>query len=192
MKYSIQYFANLSNDLLEFYHIYQMTFCQFHPKSFGTATTKSLAVTTSSSRMLLACGDLWCFRDSHVSSFLAVTEVGHYEHLWCVVISASSVTLSSMKIPCIYILTNITNSVLYTGVTSNLPKRLWEHKNHVVAGFTKTYHVSKLVYFESFETMLQAITREKQIKAGSRKKKELLINTLNPNWSDLTDTIELI
>jgi putative endonuclease len=97
-----------------------------------------------------------------------------------------------MKIPCIYILTNLTNTVLYTGVTSNLPKRLWEHRNHVVAGFTNTYNVTRLVYYETFETMYQAISREKQIKAGSRKKKELLINTLNPSWTDLTDTIEVI
>jgi len=95
-----------------------------------------------------------------------------------------------MKIPCIYILTNATNTVLYTGATSNLAKRLWEHRNHLVAGFTKTYKVTRLVYFETFETMLQAISREKQIKAGSRKKKITLINTFNPDWTDLIDTIE--
>ena len=96
------------------------------------------------------------------------------------------------KQPCVYILTNITNQVLYTGVTSNLSKRMWEHKNSTGDSFTHSYHVNRLVYFESWETMEQAITREKQIKAGSRKKKLDLINLLNPAWIDLTSTIETL
>ncbi|MDR0291452.1 MAG: GIY-YIG nuclease family protein, partial [Elusimicrobium sp.] len=65
---------------------------------------------------------------------------------------------------CVYILTNKNNSVLYTGVTSNLPKRMWEHKEKVVKGFSKRYNLDKLVYYEVFEQPITAIEREKQIK----------------------------
>ncbi|PIU68408.1 excinuclease ABC subunit C [candidate division WWE3 bacterium CG06_land_8_20_14_3_00_42_16] len=85
----------------------------------------------------------------------------------------------------IYILTNQRNTVLYTGVTNNLIKRIWEHKNKVVNGFTQKYNVHKLVYYEVFETIVEAIKREKQIKAGSRKKKIDLIEKINPGWKDL-------
>ena len=87
--------------------------------------------------------------------------------------------------PCIYIMTNKNNYVLYTGVTSNLFKRVAEHKDKVVAGFTSSYNVSKLVYYEEHETIEEAIAREKQIKGGSRQKKIDLINNLNPEWRDL-------
>lgn len=90
-----------------------------------------------------------------------------------------------MKHPAIYILTNKNNNVLYTGVTSNLVKRIWEHKNKIVNGFTYKYQVNKLVYYEFFETMENAICREKQIKAGSRQKKIDLINKFNSEWKDL-------
>jgi putative endonuclease len=89
----------------------------------------------------------------------------------------------------VYILTNQTNKVLYTGVTSNLIKRVWEHKNSVTLGFTSKYNVSKLVYFEVFLTAYEAISREKQIKAGSRKKKIDLIVKENKKWKDLYQEI---
>jgi putative endonuclease len=89
--------------------------------------------------------------------------------------------------PCVYIMTNKNNGVLYTGVTSNIFKRVAEHKNKAVEGFTSKYNISKLVYYEEYETMPEAIAREKQIKGGSRKKKIDLINSENPEWKDLYD-----
>ncbi len=85
----------------------------------------------------------------------------------------------------IYIMTNFSNSVLYVGVTSNLQKRIYEHKNDLVKGFTQKYHVHKLVYFEQFEDIEQAILREKQLKSGSRQKKIKLIELFNPEYKDL-------
>ncbi len=85
----------------------------------------------------------------------------------------------------VYILTNTNNTVLYTGVTNNLIKRVYEHKNKVVQGFTKKYNLHKLVYYEVFEDMVNAIIREKQIKGWLRSKKFLLIEKANPNWADL-------
>ena len=85
----------------------------------------------------------------------------------------------------VYILTNKNNRVLYTGVTNDLKKRVYEHKEKFVDGFTKKYNVSKLVYFEIFEDPENAILREKKIKAGSRQKKIDLINNMNKEWADL-------
>jgi len=85
------------------------------------------------------------------------------------------------------IMTNKYNNVLYTGVTSNIFKRVNEHKEKIVAGFTSQYNVTKLVYYEEHETMPEAIAREKQIKGGSRQKKIDLINSKNPEWKDLYD-----
>jgi len=93
------------------------------------------------------------------------------------------------KLCCVYIMTNKRNAVLYTGVTSNLSKRIYEHKNKLVKGFTQKYNIDKLVYCEIFNNPLSAITREKQIKAGSRKKKIELINKENPEWKDLSENI---
>ena len=90
---------------------------------------------------------------------------------------------------CIYILTNKANKVLYTGVTNNLQRRIFEHKHKLVAGFTKKYNATKLVYYEVFDTAIAALTREKQIKAGSRKKKVDLIVKANPVWQDLYDNL---
>ena len=90
-----------------------------------------------------------------------------------------------MKNYFIYILTNSNNKVLYTGMTNSLMRRVWEHKAKLIAGFTKKYNIDKLVYFESFDNPTDAIKREKQIKAGSRKKKLELINNFNPNWKEL-------
>ncbi len=87
----------------------------------------------------------------------------------------------------VYILTNKNNTTLYTGVTSNLPKRIYEHKNKLVDGFSKKYNLDKLVYYEIFDEIIEAISREKQIKAGSRKKKIELINSQNPEWEDLSE-----
>lgn len=85
-----------------------------------------------------------------------------------------------------YILANYNSRVLYVGVTSNLVRRVYEHKNHLEENsFTNKYDINKLVYYEFFEDITLAITREKQIKAGSRKKKLDLINSFNPEWKDL-------
>jgi putative endonuclease len=90
----------------------------------------------------------------------------------------------------IYILTNDRHSVLYTGVTSDLVSRMYKHIHKTYSNsFTKKYNVYKLVYFEIFPTIEEAIAREKQIKAGSRSKKEELINRLNPQWKDLYNEI---
>ena len=93
------------------------------------------------------------------------------------------------KHPAVYILTNKRYGTLYTGVTSNLIGRIWQHKNKVSGGFTAKYRLKKLVYFELFDTMYEAISREKQIKAGSRNKKIALINSRNPGWRDLYEDI---
>ena len=87
--------------------------------------------------------------------------------------------------PYVYIMTNKYNKVLYTGVTSNIFKRVNEPKEKLIGGFTSRYNVTKLVYFKEFETMPDAIAREKQIKGGSRQKKIDLINSKNPEWKDL-------
>ena len=86
----------------------------------------------------------------------------------------------------VYILANQTNSVVYVGVTNDLQRRLYEHKNGLCEGFTKKYNVNKLVYFEETTSVLSAITREKQIKNLVRRKKDELINTKNPDWVDLS------
>ena len=82
----------------------------------------------------------------------------------------------------VYIMFNKRNGTLYTGVTSNLIKRVWEHKNKLVDGFSKKYGTDKLGYYEISDNIISAIEREKQIKSGSRKKKIELIEKLNPNW----------
>ena len=89
----------------------------------------------------------------------------------------------------IYILTNKNNTVLYTGATSDLVKRVYEHKNKVVPGFTKRYNVDKLVYYDVLDDIFDAYIREKQIKAGSRKKKIELIKSMNPQWLDLYEEL---
>ena len=87
---------------------------------------------------------------------------------------------------CVYIMTNQHNTVLYTGVTSDLRKRVWEHKTGAGSKFTARYRAVKLVYYEVTSSVLAAILREKQIKGGSRQKKIDLIQSLNPSWSDLS------
>ena len=88
----------------------------------------------------------------------------------------------------VYILANWNDSVLYIGVTSNLPRRLHQHKSGFVDGFTKKYNVHKLVYFEQANNVYSAISREKQLKKWSRSKKNSLICTLNPEWKDLSES----
>ena len=90
---------------------------------------------------------------------------------------------------CVYIMTNTHNTVLYTGVTDDLQRRVLEHRSGTRSAFTKKYNVTKLVYFECGDDVNTAIFREKQIKAGSRKKKEGLIDSLNPEWKDLFDEL---
>ena len=93
------------------------------------------------------------------------------------------------KQPAVYILASQRNGTLYVGVTSDLVKRVWEHKNDLVDGFSRRYGVHMLVYFELGETMYAVISREKQIKAGSRAKKLQLIESANPEWNDLYASI---
>ncbi|MHB8260213.1 MAG: GIY-YIG nuclease family protein [Bacteroidia bacterium] len=90
---------------------------------------------------------------------------------------------------CIYIMTNKYNGVLYTGVTNDLKKRVYEHKEKIKEGFTSRYNINKLVYYEHFTNIDEAIAREKQIKAGSRKKKIQLVEGLNKKWEDLYEKI---
>ncbi len=81
--------------------------------------------------------------------------------------------------------TNRNNKVLYTGITNNLERRIYEHKNKLVKGFTKKYNVNKLVYFDYTQDIYAAITREKQIKGWTRRKKDELVESMNPGWEDL-------
>jgi putative endonuclease len=90
---------------------------------------------------------------------------------------------------CVYIMTNKYNTVLYTGVTSNLNKRVYEHREKFVEGFTKRYRITKLVYYEVYDEVHSAIAREKQIKAGSRRKKVELIESMNKEWRDLYEEL---
>ena len=85
----------------------------------------------------------------------------------------------------VYILTNENGHVMYIGVTNNLQRRLYEHRNGVFEGFTKQYNVHKLVYYEMTEDVRSALAREKQLKKWSRKKKDALVETMNPEWKEL-------
>jgi putative endonuclease len=89
----------------------------------------------------------------------------------------------------VYIMTNERNTVLYTGVTNDLKRRVYEHKEKLIDGFTKKYNVTKLVYYEVHEGAQGAISREKQLKGGSRQKKIELVNSKNDTWRDLYDDI---
>ena len=85
----------------------------------------------------------------------------------------------------VYIITNPDHKVLYVGVTNNLNRRIWQHKNKAIPGFSKKYNIIKLVYFEYFDQIDSAIQREKQIKGYRRQKKVILIDKMNPDWIDL-------
>ena len=92
-----------------------------------------------------------------------------------------------MKNYYVYIITNFTNSTLYVGVTNNLERRLYEHKNKLIDGFSKRYNLNKLVYYEETTSIESAIEREKQLKGYARSKKDILIITKNPYWEDLSE-----
>ena len=89
----------------------------------------------------------------------------------------------------IYIMTNFRNTTLYIGVTNNLIRRVYEHKNKMIDGFTKRYNLNKLAYYEIFNDIKTAIEREKQLKNFSRQKKIDLIKLMNPDWKDLSETL---
>jgi putative endonuclease len=90
---------------------------------------------------------------------------------------------------CVYIMTNAHNKVLYTGVTNDLARRVYEHRNGLGGIFTRKYNIVKLVYYEATDNIQAALAREKQIKGGSRKKKLDLINSINSEWKDLYEKI---
>ena len=94
-----------------------------------------------------------------------------------------------MKQPAVYLLATKENGTLYIGVTSNLVARIWQHRQHVVEGFTQRYDVTRLVWYEQHETMESAILREKQLKKWNREWKLRLVRELNPEWKDLWDEI---
>ena len=85
----------------------------------------------------------------------------------------------------VYMMQSISRNALYTGICGDLRRRIWQHKNHVYEGFTDDNNCTRLVYFESWQDVNRAIAREKQIKRWSRKKKEVLIHKMNPEWKDL-------
>ncbi len=93
------------------------------------------------------------------------------------------------KLPAVYILASKKKGTLYIGVTSDLVKRIWQHKNKIIDGFSKTYHVHNLVYYEIHSEMNEAILREKQLKKWNRQWKINLIEKSNSNWKDLFDDI---
>ncbi len=93
------------------------------------------------------------------------------------------------RLYCVYIMTNVHNTVLYTGMTSDLKARVWQHKNHVVKGFSQRYRTSKLIYYEVCPGADAAIWREKRIKSMTRAEKERLIRGLNPTWRDLIEDL---
>ena len=90
----------------------------------------------------------------------------------------------------VYIMTNWNDKVMYVGMTNNIVRRVYEHKNKLIDGFTKRYNIIKLVYYETFQDVRLAIEREKQIKKWRREKKNNLVNTMNPKWRDLSEDFE--
>jgi putative endonuclease len=97
--------------------------------------------------------------------------------------------MSTIKRPCVYVLASKRNGTLYIGVTADLVKRAWEHREQLVEGFTRKYGVHNLVYYEMHEDMIGAITREKQIKRRRRAWKLRMIESMNPEWQDLWSEI---
>jgi putative endonuclease len=93
------------------------------------------------------------------------------------------------KLPCVYILSNKPLGTLYIGVTSNLPQRIWQHKNKVTKGFSEKYNLNNLVWYEVHEEMMSAIQREKALKAWKREWKIRIIEEMNPLWRDLYDDL---
>jgi predicted GIY-YIG superfamily endonuclease len=97
-----------------------------------------------------------------------------------------------IKQPALYIIASKYNGTLYIGATSNLPQRMYQHREGLIDGFSKKYGIKMLVYFEMFEDMQTAIAREKTLKGITRAKKITLIESANPNWEDLTIKLELL
>ncbi len=97
-----------------------------------------------------------------------------------------------IKQPALYIIASQYNGTLYIGATSNLPQRMYQHREGLIDGFSKKYGIKILVYFEMFEDMQTAIAREKTLKGITRAKKITLIESANPNWEDLTIKLELL
>jgi len=114
---------------------------------------------------------------------------GHISWLFVIPAKAGIQRDAMNKQPAVYILANKRNGTLYVGVTSDLVKRIWEHKNNIVEGFTKDYNVHQLVWYELHESMESAIIREKRLKDWKRAWKLELIEGKNPDWLDLYDTI---
>lgn len=106
---------------------------------------------------------------------------------------ANARNLKSMKnhIYYIYLLTNWNNKVMYVGMTNDLRRRIFEHKNKLLEGFTKKYNINKLVYFDETNDVLTAIAREKEIKRWRREKKNKLVESMNPEWNDLSQALNL-
>ena len=98
-------------------------------------------------------------------------------------------SLQTVKAPCVYILASKQNGTLYIGVTSDIARRVWEHKSDAIEGFTKKYGIHTLVYYENHATMPDAILREKQMKRWNRAWKIALIQQINPQWRDLYEDI---
>lgn len=94
--------------------------------------------------------------------------------------------MSRLRSYYVYLLTNWNNKVMYVGVTNDLERRIYQHKNKLVKGFTEKYNVNKLVYFEETQDVIAAITREKEIKKWRREKKDQLVNEMNPTWKDIS------
>lgn len=94
-----------------------------------------------------------------------------------------------MKQYCVYILTNQSHKSLYIGVTNNLLRRIYEHKNKLIKGYTAKYNINKLVYYEQTENVMSALDREKQLKNWHREWKDNLIKRFNPEWRDLSDKL---
>ena len=115
---------------------------------------------------------------------MTVSDVGN-DWKWC----RESREDTKMKQPCVYIMASKRNGTLYIGVSSDLIKRVWEHKHNLVEGFTKRFGVHQLVYFEQHDEMTSAIQREKQIKKWNRAWKIRLIEEKNKHWDDLYDTL---
>jgi putative endonuclease len=118
--------------------------------------------------------------DCFVALLLAMTGISFCERYQC---------NDVMKQPAVYLMANRRNGTLYVGVTSNLPQRAWQHRTGLVGGFTLQHGCKLLVWYEIHGTMYDAITREKQIKGGSRQKKLTLIEAMNPSWRDLYDEL---
>jgi putative endonuclease len=118
-----------------------------------------------------------------------LSDVAHTTDAMLACVSYTRTDIAMQKHPAVYIVTNHYLGTLYVGVTSNLPQRVWQHRNAVVPSFTTDYGLNRLVWYEVHDRMYEAITREKQLKRWNRQWKIDLINAVNPEWRDLWDEI---